>query len=137
MKLAEILIVEDNPADRRMLGLFFDYNHFGNRIHYANNAAEAEQLLEQLTIDLIICDVNLPDESGIALAHKIKQGRHHAIPIVCLSGIADIEVLNLAERASVTAFIEKPLNFDLLQELMQTLKFMYLGIMIDTDEVQS
>ncbi len=137
MKLAEILIVENDPADKRMLGLFFDYNHFGNRIHYAQTAAEAEQLLEKLNIDLMICDVNLPDESGIAFAQKIKKSEHGAIPIVCLSSDTDIEVLNRAERASVTAFIEKPLNFDLLRELMQTLNFMYLGIMLDTDEVQS
>ena len=137
MKLAEILVVEDDPADKRLLGLFFDFNHFGNRIHYAQNAAEAERILTTTPIDLMICDVNLPDGNGISLSHKVKNELGLDLPIVCLSNITDIEVLNRAERASVAAFIEKPLNFDLLRELMQTLNFMYLGIMLNKEELPS
>ncbi len=135
MKLAEILIVEDNPADKRMLGLFFDYNHFGNRIYYAQSAKQAEELFASHPIDLVICDVQLPDGSGIDLALHIKKVAVRQVPVVCLSNITDIETLNLAERASVAAFVEKPLNFSLLRELMQTLNFMYLGLMLNEKEM--
>lgn len=136
MKLAKILIIEDDPADKRMLSLFFEYNNFGNIIHYAHSISQAEAVLEENIIDLMICDVNLPDGSGIDLAHKVNDELQLDIPVVCLSGITDIEVLNRAERASVAAFVEKPLNFDLLRELMQTLDFMYLGLILDRDETE-
>ena len=134
MKLVNILIVEDNAGDRELLRSFFSQGKFCNRIYYATNALQALQKLSFSRIDLILMDVQLPDMNGIELARKINEKRDKQIPIVCLSGIADMKILQQAEEASVMAFIEKPLNFKLLQELMRKICQLHLGLMWQGEE---
>jgi response regulator of citrate/malate metabolism len=130
MKLANILIVEDEAPDRELLSLFFAVEKFANRIYFAHTVAEARQRVEHTEIDLMLLDVNLPDGCGIELAQEMNASRAVPCPVVCLSGDSRMETLRLAEKAGVMAFIEKPLTFALLRELMQKIEPLHLGLML-------
>jgi DNA-binding NtrC family response regulator len=82
-------------------------------------AADAHQAREQAAIhalDLILLDVWMPQEDGLALLREWAQSELPA-PVVMLSGHATLDAAVEATRIGASAFLEKPLR---LQTLMET-----------------
>lgn len=76
-----LLVVDD---DARLRGLLCRYlASEGFRVSAAADAAEARQLLAAIAFDLIVLDVMLPGESGLALTESLR--RTHDVPIVLLT----------------------------------------------------
>jgi DNA-binding NtrC family response regulator len=63
-----ILLVEDNDELRPLLEYILLDNGF--QVLTAENVAVATTLLSSQHFDLVICDVKLPDGSGLAVADK-------------------------------------------------------------------
>jgi len=59
----QILIVDDEGPIRRLLSRMLDIN--GYRCTQAATAREARKHLKNQRVDIILCDVNMPEESGI------------------------------------------------------------------------
>lgn len=79
-----ILIVEDEPAIREMVG--FALSRAGYRISEAANAMQAQSMLEQRLPDLILLDWMLPGISGIDFARRLKKDEHtQKVPIIMLT----------------------------------------------------
>lgn len=74
----QILIVEDEPsiADNIVYALGTE----GYHAHWRASGGEGLALLDQMTIDLVILDVGLPDMNGFELARKIR--RRGETPII-------------------------------------------------------
>jgi len=130
MRIARILIVEDSEFDRVLLGDFFSRERFCNELIYAASLKEARQKIADSRPDLIFLDVHLPDGEGLDLAEELRQEKI-PIPAICLSGSNSPEIIEKASDASVLAFIEKPLNFELFREVMQRLDSLYLAMIIN------
>lgn len=79
--MKKILIVEDNTELNR--ALTNNMRMDGYEVTSAKTAKDALQYIVSEQIDLMILDVNLPDENGYNLCVKIKQ--HADIPIVFLT----------------------------------------------------
>ncbi len=89
-----ILLVEDNPADRRLVAERLSQPN-ENRFHllYAESISESLQVLAQNKISIILLDLQLPDccdLESLTKIHKVAPG----IPVVILSEIED-EILAL------------------------------------------
>ncbi len=79
-----ILIVDDEPAIRQMLG--FALSGAGFACSEAGNAEEAEIAITRKTPDLILLDWMLPGVSGLDLARRLKRDPGtRAIPIIMLT----------------------------------------------------
>jgi two-component system phosphate regulon response regulator PhoB len=79
-----ILIVEDEPAVRQMLG--FALSGAGFRFQEAADADEAQRSIQRAAPDLILLDWMLPNVSGIDLARRLKRDPHtQEIPIIMLT----------------------------------------------------
>src|ERR1044071_1602045 len=79
---ATILIVEDDPA---LTTLLMDrLSADGYRVEHAENAAAATKLTEQISPDLILLDLGLPDQHGLLLCAELKD--KHSPPIIICSG---------------------------------------------------
>src|SRR6476659_10359627 len=88
---ARILIVEDDEAIRDSLaeGLQLD----GYRVFTADDVATAKRRVRRSDLDLILLDVNLPDQSGYDLLRELRDGEVGAdgkckLPVLMLSGRA-------------------------------------------------
>jgi CheY-like chemotaxis protein len=68
-QVAKILVVEDEPANLRMLTYIL--NDEGYEIVGARDGLEALGLLAQSRFDLVLSDVNMPRMDGVALAKHI------------------------------------------------------------------
>ena len=107
-----ILVVDDEPNIRKLLsGVLEDE---GYRVSTAAEGLEAQAILDKQFVDLILLDVQLPGDDGLALLRRWKEGGE-APPVVMMSGHATIDVAVQATRAGALDFIEKPISVERLQ----------------------
>ena len=62
MKKKNILIVEDDKDLRESWEMFF--NTFGVYIHFASNGLEAEEIINQYPLEIVVTDVQMPVQDG-------------------------------------------------------------------------
>jgi threonine synthase len=84
-QVTSILIVDDNPVDRRLVRrLLKGYKNY--RILEAANGVEALKVVQDRKPDLIIADLTMPEMDGFTLLEKLKANPETAaIPIVVVS----------------------------------------------------
>ena len=84
-----ILIVDDETAMLDILREVISWEALGIReIYTAQNAWEARRLLQENRIDITLCDIEMPQESGLELIEWI-QGMYPSIINIILTGHAD------------------------------------------------
>ena len=72
-KLKRVLIVDDHPVLRKGLGRLIDSKNEFTVCGEAGNAAEAMELIRNLSPDLAIIDIGLPGTNGIELTKAIRK----------------------------------------------------------------
>ena len=70
MNCAAILIIDDEETLRKLLARIIELE--GYAVHQAPNAKSALKILERESIQVVICDVKLPDANGVELTSRIK-----------------------------------------------------------------
>lgn len=103
----KLLLIDDDP---NLILLVKDYLEFrGYNVDTAENGREALEVLDQLTPDMIICDVMMPEMDGYALVKHIREEpTTNRIPVLFLSakGQSQDRVKGLNEGADV--YMSKP-----------------------------
>jgi two-component system phosphate regulon response regulator PhoB len=85
---ANILVVEDEPAIQELLAL--NISQAGHTPIRALSVEIAQDLMREVTPDLILLDWMLPGMSGIEFARRLKSDAHtKAIPIIMLTARSD------------------------------------------------
>jgi putative two-component system response regulator len=106
-----VLVIEDDEVVRELVARTLADS--GYRIRVAASAEEALELLRQDAFDLVLSDVNLPGMDGVCLSRILSQ-THPAVPIVLITGFADVELARTALRYGATDFITKPFHVNSL-----------------------
>jgi putative two-component system response regulator len=84
--------------------------------------------------DLVLCDVQMPEMSGLELCHALKQAnRTRLLPVVLITGHADRENRILAIEAGADDFIAKPFDIVELRARIRSL----VRLKSYTDELES
>lgn len=100
-----LLLVDDSKPNLHLLARMLGRS--GYRCTKARDAGEARAALDDAPFDLIVCDVNLPGESGLDLiADALPRYRHMAALMV--SGLDDVELATRALRVGAYGYIVKP-----------------------------
>lgn len=111
-----ILVIEDDPALRGFLSDLLEGE--GYRAHCVESGAQGLQALEEITPDLVLLDLMLPDLDGYAVCQKIRAHSQRRIPVVMLS--ANRDPLDVLEALHVGAdeYLRKPFDVeDLLAQI--------------------
>jgi two-component system, NtrC family, nitrogen regulation response regulator NtrX len=110
-----VLIVDDEKNIRRTLRMVLEGE--GHIVHEAGSSAEAETVLAQHPVDVIVLDVKLGDDNGLELLRSLKSrgedgmaSKTSEIPVVMISGHATIDDAVSATRLGAFDFMEKPLD---------------------------
>ncbi len=101
-----ILVVEDDRPTSDLISQYLGDNHF--RVSTAVTGTEAEQALGGDAVDLVILDLNLPDQDGLMLAKKLLAERD--IPIVMLTGRSDEMDRVLGLELGADDYVTKPFS---------------------------
>ncbi|RNL93495.1 sigma-54-dependent Fis family transcriptional regulator [Sinomicrobium pectinilyticum] len=107
--MPDILIIEDDVAFCKVLEKFLTKN--GHEISTSFSASEAKSKIAEKTFDLIITDLRLPNYDGLDLLSEIKQD-YPLIPVVLMTGYADINTAVKAMKKGAFDYISKPFNPD-------------------------
>jgi putative two-component system response regulator len=105
--MAHILIVDDEEQIRRMMNRMLSRE--GYTCTLCADAAEARKCLETQAIDLVLCDVNMPGESGVSLAQYIHSA-YEDTAVIMVTGVDDPLVADSAIEAGIYGYIVKPLD---------------------------
>jgi DNA-binding NtrC family response regulator len=92
-----ILIVEDDPAVRRLMTAHFRL--IGYSVEYA---IAAEEVASDENYDVVLTDVNLPGESGVELARRIREAQPNQ-PVVIMTGDSDLLIAHQAYGTGAAA----------------------------------
>ena len=99
-----ILVVDDDERLRHLLRRYLTQS--GYLVSVAGDAREAKQVLSQITFDLIVLDVMLPDQSGIELTRELRNG--NPVPILLLTARGEPEDRIAGLEVGADDYLVKP-----------------------------
>ncbi len=116
-KPLRILLVEDHQDTRRALSRLL--THFGHRVATTGTVATAKQIVGSDQIDVLLCDIGLPDGSGYEVAAQARAKRR--IKAVALTGFGTEKDVLRSKEAGFDFHLVKPVNFQELQSVLDQL----------------
>ena len=114
-KRLRILLVEDHQDTRRALSRLL--THFGHNVVTADNVESAINVIGSNNIDVVLCDIGLPDGSGYEVAARARTNEH--IKTIALSGFGTEQDVQRSKEAGFDFHLVKPINFQELQTVLE------------------
>lgn len=120
MKLAQILLVEDNEGDILLTKEAFEESKIKTEIIVARNGQEAlDYLFDQGSArrgakpSLILLDINIPIFNGLEVLRRIKADPVlKKIPVIMLTTSSNQRDVDMAYSNYCNSYIKKPLDMD-------------------------
>ena len=109
--MAHLLIVDDDNSTLASLSRAFRLA--GHEATVCDNANRVLELVKSQPFDMMLSDVVMPGKDGITLLEELRN-LGIALPVVMISGQANIEMAVQATRLGAADFLEKPLSTDKL-----------------------
>jgi signal transduction histidine kinase/CheY-like chemotaxis protein len=113
-----ILVVDDNPVNRRVLAALLE--KLGCAVETANNGAEGLAMAVRRSYALILMDCQMPEMNGYEATEAIRKDPIlGATARICgLSAAVDPQVREKCLAAGMNDYISKPVTLDSLRELV-------------------
>ncbi|HEU0209655.1 MAG TPA: ATP-binding protein [Candidatus Udaeobacter sp.] len=110
-KPLRILLVEDHQDTRRTLSRLL--THFGHNVMTADNVEAAINTISSNNMDVVLCDIGLPDGSGYEVAAQARAKGN--IKTIALTGFGTEQDVRRSKEAGFDFHLVKPINFQELQ----------------------
>jgi two-component system nitrogen regulation response regulator NtrX len=104
-----VLVVDDEAAIRDSLRMILEYE--GYKVEEASGGAEAVAKVASLAPQAIILDIKMPEIDGLEVL-RVLGNRGYEMPVMVISGHADLATAVEATRRGAYDFFEKPLQRD-------------------------
>jgi diguanylate cyclase (GGDEF)-like protein len=122
--MATILIVDENPLDRRAYITLL--SNFGHRLIEANDTAQALELARLELPDLVVTDIFRPNMDGFSLVRSLRvEPLLMAIPIIFHTvNYDESEIHRLARESGIEHILKKPAEpHEILRAVNESLKY--------------
>src|SRR5687767_8461683 len=124
--MSKILVVDDEVDLEMLIKQKFRQKireHQYEFVFAANGNDALEKLQQHPDIDVILCDINMPEMDGLTLLNKLKE-LSPIIKTVIVSAYGDMDNIRTAMNRGAFDFITKPVNFsDLELTVDKTLEY--------------
>jgi CheY-like chemotaxis protein len=132
----EILLVEDNAGDVRLVKEALEENKFLNNLHVARDGVEAMKFLHKegeyanaVRPDLILLDLNLPKKDGREVLAEVKVDEDlKRIPVVIMTISKDEEDILKTYNLHANCYITKPIDLDQFIKVVKSVESFWLAI---------
>ncbi|CRM38140.1 MULTISPECIES: response regulator [Pseudomonas] len=123
MSKVSVLVVDDASFIRDLVKKCLRNYFPGIKIEDAVNGKKAQSILMRETFDLVLCDWEMPEMSGLELLTWCREQAHlKAMPFVMVTSRGDKENVVQAIQAGVSGYVSKPFtNEQLLNKVKQAL----------------
>ena len=125
---ASILVIDDSAVARELILDAFRQSQLDAILHVARNGAEALELLEHHTVDVILCDLEMPGIDGLGFLDRVGASETlRDIPVIILTGHETQEEKILGLERGACDYVTKPFDPDeLLARVKVQLKIKFL-----------
>ena len=112
-----ILLIDDEKPYAKVIKEALEVN--GVEVLLAHNAMDALNLFQQVTPDLILMDVMMPEVDGLSLLRWIREhSENDSLPIHVVSAKAQDEDRKAAITAGANGFLAKPFTVDEMRDVI-------------------
>lgn len=115
--MTKVLVVDDSATMRRYISLIL--RSAGHEVIEVEGAAECLAVLESMSVDVVVTDLNMPGMSGMELVARLASGgASTARIVVCSAAVDDMEAEERGRLEEVAVVLSKPFQpRDLLNKL--------------------
>jgi len=115
-----VLIVDDSQAMRKMIRKVIELSGFDvGEMYEASNGREALDVLTDHWVDLVLCDVHMPEMDGIEFLRRVKAEEIlKGVPVIMVTTEGREDVLEEARRLGAKGYVKKPFSPERLKETM-------------------
>lgn len=114
MGKSRILIVDDKLVNIQILSRYLKKYDF--KIKTAMSGAEALELVENYTPDVVLMDICMPEMDGIECVEKMKEAFQNNFFVIFITALKDSETRKRAFEVGATSFLNKPVDLKFLKE---------------------
>ena len=118
MSTETVLVIDDELNIRELIAETLEAD--GYKVMQAETGARAVAVLASRPVDIVLCDIQLPDTSGIELASRIRVQQEN-IPIVMVTALVDADKAIDALKLGVSDYITKPFNLETLSRSIRSI----------------
>ena len=112
-----LLIIDDEPRMRLITQRILALNGF--TVKMAGSGEEGLNLLLSAPVDAVILDVRMSGMDGIVVLKKIRD-QYPTLPVIMVTQADEEQIRDEAERLGVKGYLMKPVNFDHLKQLLNS-----------------
>lgn len=117
----KILYVEDNASNLALVEAIIS-RHKSLRLYSVKTVWQAMRFLNEITPEIILLDLHLPDGTGEDLVIKLKSDQRYAhTPIIMVSADALPETIARLKAAGATDYFTKPLDISAFNQRLKEL----------------
>lgn len=117
---AQLLLVDDEPGLREAVQAYLEDSGF--EVHVASNAQEGWELLQQISPDLVISDIMMPQVDGYQFLQQLRDDpRFQALPVIFLTARGMTADRIQGYQAGCDAYLSKPFDPDELVAIVENL----------------
>lgn len=114
-----LLIVNDAVLEATLMAKEISWHEYSiDQVHTAFNAAEARAVIEETPVDVILCDIEMPGESGLSLIHWINS-QNYDIDCILLTCHADFSYAQEAVSLSCQEYLLLPVEYPVIGECVK------------------
>ncbi|PMB24605.1 hybrid histidine kinase/response regulator HrmK [Fischerella thermalis] len=112
-----ILLVEDDSHNAQLMQVYLE--RLGYQVNLANNSEQMWKILDQQKPAVILLDIKLPTENGLAIVQQLREHeQYRSIPIIVQTAMAMKGDREICLAAGVNEYISKPIDLPLLGSLV-------------------
>lgn len=113
-----VLVVDDDPIYRETSRMFLSM--YGRQVTLAENGTQGIARASEADFDVMICDLEMPDMTGLEVIATVKQmQRHRDLPIIMVTSRDDAMAIDRAFELGASSFVVKPVNWTLLDHYVR------------------
>lgn len=111
-----ILLVEDHKDTSALMSMLLESH--GHTVDVADNVADALKAASAHQYELLICDIGLPDKSGLDLMRELRRSGN-TLKGIALSGYGRDEDIQSSMEAGFTEHLTKPVDINVLENAVE------------------
>lgn len=130
----DVLIVDDEENSVEILKRQVQWKRFpvGN-VYGANSAGEARSIMREHTVQLLLCDIEMPGESGLEFIEWIREEKNLAqcnMECIILTCYPEYGFMRKAMQLGCSDYLLKPVDYDELYKVIEKA----IGIITENQE---
>jgi response regulator of citrate/malate metabolism len=91
----------------------------------ARSSQEALDAVAEQRPDLVLLDIYLPDESGLSLLRRLREGDGPHPDVIAITAARDLTSIRIAMQRGVVSYLVKPFPFRMLRDRLDTYRTLW------------